>query len=161
MKKFVNYFSILVLTICLMKMWRKIDTKNKNKDEKIGKINLIFEFFIPKVGYMTFYMKIWEEKIWPIFKTFFTYRSKNENLNENSLRKWVRSLNSPYQNYTEIFMKIYGKKVFKPLFRIFLISRGKYEYEEVKTSKNNFNFWIFHIKIRLCASFHESLKKNI
>ena len=79
MENFVSYFHIVALTICLTKMGKKADVKNKNEDEKIGKLKLVFEFFISKVSYMTIYMKLWEGKNWHIFKSFFTYQDKSEN----------------------------------------------------------------------------------
>ena len=57
MKKFFNYF-YLTLTICLTKMGKKLMQKIKMRMKKFGKMKLIFEFFISKVGYMTIYMKV-------------------------------------------------------------------------------------------------------
>ena len=50
--------------------------------KKFGRMNLIFEFSIAKSGYMTIFMKIWENKILAIFKTSLTNQGKNEDVNE-------------------------------------------------------------------------------
>ena len=50
---------------------KKVDVKNKDEDEKFGRMNLSFEFSISKLGNMTILMKIWAEKVWPIFADIF------------------------------------------------------------------------------------------
>ena len=60
--------------------------------------------------------------------------------------------------YTKIFMKIW-EKIFDSFFKLFLTNRGKTEDEDEKIWENKFDFWIIHIKIRLCGSFHENLRK--
>ena len=62
MKKFFNYFTILTLAICLMKMRKKLMPKTKMRMKKFGRMNLILEFSISKLGYMTIFMKIGEGK---------------------------------------------------------------------------------------------------
>ena len=42
--------------------------KMKMRTKKFERRNLIFEFFTSKLGYITIFMKIWEEKIGPFFK---------------------------------------------------------------------------------------------
>ena len=59
----------------------------------------------------------------------------------------------------EIFMKIGGKK-FYPFYSTFLTNQGKNEDEDEKNWKNETNFRILHIKIRLCSNFHENLRKH-
>ena len=49
--------------------------------------------------------------------------------------------------YVAVFMKIW-EKTFDPIFRTFLTNRGKNEDEDEKIWKNEFDFWILHIKIR-------------
>ena len=49
--------------------------------KKIGKMSLMFEFSISKLGYTGIFMKIFEKKIDPFFITFWTSRGKNENEN--------------------------------------------------------------------------------
>ena len=53
------------------------------------------------------------------------------------------------------------KKIFDPFFKIFLTNQGNNENEDEKSWKNEFNFWILHIKIRLYGTFRESLWKTI
>ena len=50
------------------------------------------------------------------------------------------------------------KKCFDPSFKNFLTNWDKNE--EKKVSKIEINFWILHIKIRLCANFHKNPMKN-
>ena len=64
--KIKNLFHYLTLTICLKKIGKKLIPKLKIRIKIFGRMNLISEFFISKLGYMTIFMKIWEEKIWPI-----------------------------------------------------------------------------------------------
>ena len=45
-------------------------------------MNLIFEFSTSKLGYLTVFMKIWEEKVSLFFKRFLTNRDKNKNKDE-------------------------------------------------------------------------------
>ena len=52
------------------------------------------------------------------------------------------------------------KKKFDPFFKTFLTNRGKNEDENENKWEHEFNFGICHIKIRSCASFCESLRKN-
>ena len=56
-------------------------------------------------------------------------------------------------------MKI-QEKYFDPSCKTFLINRGKNEDEDEKIRENDFGFRILHIKIRLCGSFHENLRKK-
>ena len=51
--------------------------------KKFGRMNLIFEFSISKLGYMTIFMKILQKKFDPFFKTLLTKRDKNEDANKN------------------------------------------------------------------------------
>ena len=56
--------------------------KTKMMIKKFGKMNLIFEFSTSKLGYLTVFMKIWEEKVSLFFKRFLTNRDKNKNKDE-------------------------------------------------------------------------------
>ena len=44
-----------------------MEARMKMKMKKYGKMSLSFEFSMSKLGHMTIFMKIWAEKIWPIF----------------------------------------------------------------------------------------------
>ena len=57
--------------------------KMKMRMKKFGRMNLIFEFSISKLGYMTIFMKILQKKFDPFFKTLLTKRDKNEDANKN------------------------------------------------------------------------------
>ena len=50
--------------------------------EKFGKMSLIYEFSISKLGYTEIFMKIWEIIFWLSFKPFLTNRGKNEDKDE-------------------------------------------------------------------------------
>ena len=52
--------------------------------EKFRKMNLIFEFSISKLSYETISYKSEKKNLDPFFKTFFTNRGKNENINEKN-----------------------------------------------------------------------------
>ena len=52
------------------------------KMKKSGRMNLIFKFSKPKLGYMAIFIKFWEKKIDPLLKTFLTNQSKNKNEDE-------------------------------------------------------------------------------
>ena len=52
------------------------------------------------------------------------------------------------------------KNIFDPFFKTFLTNWGKNEDEDEKNWKNEFDFWVFHIRIRLYRNFHENLSKN-
>ena len=51
------------------------------------------------------------------------------------------------------------KKVFDPFYKTFLTNRDENEDEDKKIWKNEFDFWILHIKTRLFKNFHENLRK--
>ena len=61
--------------------------------------------------------------------------------------------------YVSIFMKIVGK-IFWPIFKTFLANRGKNKNKNKKIWKNEFEYWILHIKIRLDVTFRKNLKKK-
>ena len=61
---------------------KKEDAKMRKKMKKLGRMNLIFEFSKPKLGYMAIFIKFWEKKIDPLLKTFLTNQSKNKNEDE-------------------------------------------------------------------------------
>ena len=63
-------------------------------------------------------------------------------------------------SYMAIFMKIFGKKVLIHFFVTFLTNPGKNENEDEKIWKNESDFWILHVKIRLCGNFHENVRKK-
>ena len=54
----------------------------KTKMKKFGKMSSVFELSIAKLGYMEFWCKSVNKKLWPIFGTFLTDRSKNEDEDE-------------------------------------------------------------------------------
>ena len=138
---------------------KKLMSKMKMSMKKFEKMNLIFEFSISKLSYVTIFMKIWEEKdltlflrhFWPI-KTKMKMEIKN--YGKISL---IYEFSISKLGYTEIFMKIWEKFFEK---KSFLTIRGKNEDEDEKIWGNDFNFWILHIKIRLNGIFHKNLRKN-
>ena len=76
-------------------MGKKLMPKMKMRMKKSERMNLIFEFSVSKVGYMAIFMKIWENKILPIFyKTFLTNQGKNqdgdEKILENEIDSWIQ-----------------------------------------------------------------------
>ena len=52
------------------------------------------------------------------------------------------------------------KKNFHPFFKTFLTNQGKSKTENEKIWENEFDFWIFHIIIRLYSTFHKNLRKK-
>ena len=42
-----------------------------------------------------------------------------------------------------------------------MTNQGKNENEDGKSSENEFDLWIFHIKIRLYGYFHENLRRKM
>ena len=113
-------------------------------------------------------MKIWENFFDSFFKLFLTSRGKNEDEDEKFVKM---SPNFEFSisklGYVAIFMKIWEKtfdpflRHFWPFSNTFLTNRGKNKDEDKKVWKNEFDFWIFHIKIRFCGNFHENLGKKI
>ena len=65
-----------------MKVGKKKMSKMRMKMKKSGRMNLIFKFSKPKLGYMAIFIKFWEKKIDPLLKTFLTNQSKNKNEDE-------------------------------------------------------------------------------
>ena len=65
----------------LKHFWR-IKAIMKVQIEKFGKMSLIYEFSISKLGYMEIFMKIWEIIFRLSFKPFLTNRGKNEDKDE-------------------------------------------------------------------------------
>ena len=55
---------------------REFRGKNEDEMKKFGKINLVFEFSISKLGYMAIFMKICVKKIDPFCRTFLTNQGK-------------------------------------------------------------------------------------
>ena len=49
--------------------------KNKNEDEKIWKMSLIFEFTLSKLGYMGISMEIWEKMKWKCSLTISLFKA--------------------------------------------------------------------------------------
>ena len=74
--------------------------------------------------------------------------------------------------YMDIFMKICGKMKWKSFLTISLFNidyladedgkkvNVKNEDEDEKICKNEFDFWILHITIRLCDHFHGNLRRK-
>ena len=61
--------------------------------KKFGKMSSILEFSTPKSDDLEIFLKIWEEKIWLIFKTSLTNWGKNGDVNEkiweNEFALWI------------------------------------------------------------------------
>ena len=85
--------------------------KMKMQMKKFERMNLIFEFSISKLGYVTIFMKILQKKFDPFFKTLLTKRDKNEDANkniwENEFDLWILPIKIRLYG---TFMKICGKK---------------------------------------------------
>ena len=130
-------------------------TKMKMRMKKLGRMNLIFEFSILKLGYMAIFMKICGKKIDLFFKTLLTNRGKNENVNEEI---WKNKFDLWKLGYMAIFMKICGKKNLTHILGHFWLIEAK-----MKMKIKNMGKWIQFLnsayQIRLCDSFHENLRK--
>lgn len=55
---------------------KKIDDKNYDEDEKSWRVNLIFQFSMSKLAYITIFMYTWDKNFDQCFKTFLTNRGK-------------------------------------------------------------------------------------
>ena len=55
-----NFLNYLTIWLFAWQRWEKADAKNENEYEKFGRMNLIFELPISKLGYMEDFMKTWE-----------------------------------------------------------------------------------------------------
>ena len=74
--------------------------------------------------------------------------------------KQLRSLNSPYQNYVmEKFPWKSEKKNIWLIFNHFWLLSQKWRRRRINREYES-NFWILHIKIRLCGNFHENSRKK-
>ena len=84
----LSLLSCLTFTICLIKMGKHW-CQNEDEDEKIWKMNLIFESPISKLGYRATFMKI-------LRKNILINRHKNENVNEkigeNEFDFWIHQI---------------------------------------------------------------------
>ena len=100
MEVFMKIWEKTLLTIWLFnfeylpdKDGKKFMPKMKMKMKKFGRMNLILEFSISKLGYMAIFMKIWEKIIDSFFKTFLTNWGKNKDVNEkmweNKFDLWI------------------------------------------------------------------------
>ena len=103
----------------------------KIKMKNFGKMSSMFEFSISRLGYMKIFIKIWEKNE---IKKFFSYFI---------IKLWLWSITSLSPDED-------GKKL-----------DAKNEDEDEKIWKNEFDFWILHMKIRLYDNFHENLRKKI
>ena len=65
--------------------------------KKLGKMFLIFEFSISKLGYVVIFIKIGEKKFLTHFLRHFRLIKAKMKIKKH-LEKQVRFLNSPYQN---------------------------------------------------------------
>ena len=125
-------------------------------------MNSIFEFSRSKLAYMTIFIKICGENILTDFLGRFWLIEVKMELKMKNMGKWIRFLNFRYQNLVLWWFSWKSqKKNFDPLFKTFLTNRGKNENENEKIWKNEFNFWILHIKVMLYGTFHENLCKKI
>ena len=108
-EKVIELFHYLTFTICLMKMGKKLMPKIKMRMKKIGKMNLIFEFCISKVGYVAIFMRIWEEKKLTHFLRYFSPIEARVKIEMKTFGKisliYVFSISK--LDYTKIFMKIW------------------------------------------------------
>ena len=94
-KKVLWLFDYLTLTVYLIKVGKKLMSKMRMKMRQFGRMNLVFEFSISKLGYVAIFMKIWEKKNDPLFKTFLTNRGKNQDENETKLGNWYKIFKLP------------------------------------------------------------------
>ena len=94
-----------------------------------------------------------------------TNRSKNKNedekIRENDFEFWI--FNSKIR-LCDSFHENLRKTVLTHFRTHFLLIEGKLKvkiWKDLKRfGKNEFDFWIFHIKTRLYRNFHENLRKN-
>ena len=142
--------------------------KNQDEDGKIWKMILIFEFSISNLGHMAIFMKICAKNYLTHFAGYFWLIEAKINMKIKKYGKMspILEFSISKLGYVAILMKIQGKNFwpiflrhFWPFLKTFLTNRGKNKDEDGKIGKNEFDFWILHIKIRLCGTFHKNLRK--
>ena len=82
----------------------------KRKMKRFGKISMIFEFTILKLGYTEIFMKYEKKNFDSFFKLFLTNRGKNKNENkknwENEFDFWIINIKiTLYGNFHENLLK--------------------------------------------------------
>ena len=70
----------------------------KMKIKRFGKMSLIFELSISKLGYVAIFLKIWEKFFLTHFARHFWLIKTKMKMKIKRFGKWVWFLNSPYQN---------------------------------------------------------------
>ena len=125
-------------------------------------MSLIFQFSISKLGYKDIFMKICEKKVLTHFLGHFWLVEANMKMKMKKLKKMSLILEFAISKvgYVPVFMKVWEKN-FWPIFKTFLTNQGKTEDENEKIWKNELNFLILHIKIRLYGNFYENMLKKV
>ena len=100
------------LTHSLSHFWL-IEAKMKMKIKKFGKMSLIFDLSVSKLGYMAIFIRICLKNFHPFFRTFLTIWGKNEDKDkkiwENVLNFWIlrfkiRMGGNFHENWRKIFL---------------------------------------------------------
>ena len=135
--------------------------KNEDKDEKIRENDFDFWILHMKSDFIEIFMKISGEKILTHFLGHFWLVKAKMKMKITRFGKISSGFEFSISilGYAKIFMKIWGK-IFWFIFKPFLTNQGKNEDEDEKIWQNVSNFWILHIKIRICGNFHENLRKK-
>ena len=114
-----------------------------------------------KVGYMAFFMKIWE-KNWPIFKIFLINQDKNQNVNEkmweNEFDFWILRIKIRlYGNFHENLRK----KFLTHFLNHFSLIKAKTKMKMKKSGKMNSIFELSISKLGYMAIFMKIFVKKI
>ena len=102
-------------------------------------------------------MKIWKKIFDSILRHFWLIEAKMK----VKMKKYWRIIPTFEFSISKLgFMKICEKK-FDLFYRTFLTNQGKNENNDEKIRKNESEFWIVRIKIKLCGNFHENPRKIV
>ena len=154
--------------------FRLIETKIKRKMKKFKKMISIFELSTLKLGHSTSFYKNLRKKLTQLGfrRIFIKIREKkkslvfdgclnNWNKNEDEDQKFFLKTSTIFGlitlklAYVTIFMKTWEKN-----FEVILTNQGKNKDEDEK-SKNQYEFWTLHPKIRTFSNFHKNLREKV
>ena len=109
-----------------------------------------------KISLYRIFMKIWEKKLTKFLRHFWLIEAKMK----IKMKKYGKII--PIFEFfisKSDFIKICEKKI-DLFYTTFLTNREKNENNDEKMRKNESDFWIIHIKTKLCGNFHENPRKK-
>ena len=109
-----------------------------------------------KISLYRIFMKIWEKKLTKFLRHFWLIEAKMK----IKMKKYGKII--PIFEFfisKSDFIKNCKKKI-DLFYTTFLTNREKNENNDEKMRKNESDFWIIHIKTKLCGNFHENPRKK-